>query len=200
MKLKILLASSKGNSMFEKLLEWDSQAIIYLNNLGSQQFDIFWLITTSFLTWIPLFIFIGIHIYRNYSSKESLWIALSFVSMLIMLTVVIYGSKGIIGRLRPINDSDINMLLRIITKPSDYSFISGHAASSFSIATLAFLYLRRKMRWTYLLLIWPIFFSASRLYLGVHYPLDIIAGMFIGIVFARIFYRMHIKFKAPYIM
>ena len=186
--------------MIEKLLEWDIEAIIYLNNLGSQQFDLFWLITTNFLTWIPLFLFIIILLFLNYSRKETFWIALSFLSMLMMLTVVIFISKATIGRLRPINDSEINTLLRVITKPSDFSFISGHAASSFSIATLALLYLRNKITRTYLLLIWPILFSYSRIYLGVHFPLDIIAGMLVGIFFAWIFYRMHQKFKAPYIM
>lgn len=186
--------------MFDKLLEWDTQAIIYINNLGSHQFDIFWLITTSFLTWIPLFLFMSIHIYRNYRSKEFFWIVLSFLSMLIMLAIVIFTSKASFGRLRPLNDSEINIFLRFITPASNYSFISGHAASSFSIATLAFLYLRKKLKWSYLLFLWPLFFSFSRIYLGVHFPLDIIVGMFVGVCFASIFYRMHQKIIAPYIM
>jgi undecaprenyl-diphosphatase len=186
--------------MFEKLLDWDQETLIYLNNLGSQQFDIFWYITTNFLTWIPLFLFISILLFRMYGRKESFWIALSFISMLTFLVVAIIITKESVGRLRPINNADINMLLRTITRPSDYSFFSGHAASSFSIATLAFLYLRKKLKYAYLLLIWPILFSFSRMYLGVHYPLDILVGMLVGILFAYIFYRMHQKFIGPYIM
>ncbi|MFS4494784.1 phosphatase PAP2 family protein [Maribacter sp. 2308TA10-17] len=186
--------------MFEKLLEWDQETLIYLNNLGAKQFDSFWLITTNFLTWIPLFLFMIILLFRMYNRKEGFWVFLSFLSMLIIVTIIIFFTKEYFGRLRPVNDSGLHNLLRVLIKPSDYSFISGHAASSFSIATLTMLYLKRKMKWSYLLLIWPILFSFSRMYLGVHYPLDILAGMLIGILSGWVFYRMHQKFIAPYIM
>lgn len=186
--------------MFEKLLEWDQQTLIYINNLGTEQFDSFWLITTNFLTWIPLFIFFIIMIFIAHGIKQSRWILLSFVSMLLMLVIVISLTKFGFGRLRPVNDTSFNTLLRILTKPTNYSFFSGHAASSFSITGLTFLYLRKKLKWSYLLFVWPLLFSFSRLYLGVHYPLDILAGTIVGFLFAWIFYRMHQKFRAPYIM
>ncbi|TMM56128.1 phosphatase PAP2 family protein [Maribacter algarum] len=186
--------------MFEKLVEWDKQTLIYLNNLGSEQFDAFWLITTNFLTWIPLFLFIIILLYRMYKPKEGFWVFLSFLSMLIVVTGVIFFTKEYFGRLRPVNDSSLNNLLRVLIKPSDYSFISGHAASSFAITTLAALYLKKETKWIFLLLLWPILFSFSRMYLGVHYPLDILSGMLVGTFFAWMFYTMHQKFRAPYIM
>lgn len=186
--------------MLERLLRWDQEALIYLNNLGSEKFDAFWLITTNFLTWIPLFLFILLLIYITYGREQAKWMFLSFLSMLVMLSVAIFITKEGIARLRPINDTSFNSLLRVLTKTSDYSFFSGHAASSFSIIALSVLYLRKKLKWSYLLFIWPLFFSFSRMYLGVHYPLDILVGMLVGLLFAWIFYRMHQKFKAPYIM
>ena len=186
--------------MLKKLLEWDQETLIYLNNLGSEQFDLFWLITTNFLTWIPLFLFIILVLTITYGRKEAAWMFLSFISMLVVLTVVIFLTKEGFGRLRPVNDEIFNSLLRILTKPSDFSFFSGHAASSFSIATLTILYLQKKLKWSYLLLVWPILFSFSRMYLGVHYPLDILVGTMVGILFAYFFYWLHQKFTAPYIM
>jgi len=186
--------------MLESVLDWDQQTLIYLNNLGSEQFDIFWLITTNFLTWIPLFLFIVITLFIKFSRKETYWILLSFLSMLVILTVAIFLTKYNIARLRPINEPSLNGLLRTLTKPSDFSFFSGHASSSFSIAMMAYLYLRKKVKWIAILFLWPILFAYSRLYLGVHYPLDILVGTFVGLVFAYAFYKMHKKIIAPYIM
>lgn len=186
--------------MFEKLLEWDQQMLIYINNLGTEQFDSFWLTVTKFPTWIPLFLLISFLLIRNHSRKESFWIFLSFISMLLFVTAAIILTKENVGRLRPINDTEVSTVLRALTKPSDYSFFSGHAASSFSIIMLSVLYLRKKIKWAYLLFLWPLLFTFSRMYLGVHYPLDILVGSIVGVLFAAIFYRMHQKFKAPYIM
>lgn len=186
--------------MLEKLLEWDQQTLIYLNNLGSEQFDAFWLTVTKFPTWIPLFVVIIFLLIRTHGRKESPWILFSFISMLLFVTAAIFLTKENVGRLRPINDASVNSFLRALTKPSDYSFISGHAASSFSIATLSILYLRKKIKWIYLLILWPVLFTFSRMYLGVHYPLDILAGSIVGVLFAYIFYLMHQKFRAPYTM
>ncbi len=186
--------------MWDQLLQWDQQTLIFLNNLGSDTFDLFWIITTNFLTWIPLFLFIIIHIIRCYSKKELKWVLCAFLSMLLFLTIAIFLCKYAVGRLRPINDITINPLLRTLITPSDYSFFSGHAASSFGIITLAFLFLKKRMAHTYLLFLWPLFFSFSRLYLGVHYPLDILAGSITGVFFAWVFYKMHQRFSAPYIL
>lgn len=184
--------------MFEKLLEWDQQALIYLNTSGSEQFDAFWLTVTKFPTWIPLFLLIIFLLIRTYKRKESIGVLLSFVFMLLFVTAAIFLTKENVGRLRPINDENINTVLRALTIPSDYSFFSGHAASSFSIAWLSILYLRKTSNWIYLVLIWPLLFTYSRLYLGVHYPLDILVGSLVGILFAAIFYAMHQKLRAPY--
>lgn len=186
--------------MLEKLLNWDQDLLIYLNSLGSEQTDVFWLITTSFITWIPLFLFIIILLFQVYNRKELRWVLLSYMSMLIFLTIVIFIVKESVGRFRPINDISINGVLRIISSPTDYSFFSGHAASSFSIIMLAVLFLKRKIKWIGFLFIWPLLFSFSRMYLGVHYPIDIIVGALVGVLFASIFYRMHQKIIGPYIM
>lgn len=186
--------------MLESVLDWDQQTLIYLNNLGSGQFDVFWLITTNFLTWIPLFLFIILILFLNFSRKETYWILLSFLFMLVMLTITIFLTKYNIARLRPINEPSLNGLLRTLSKPTDFSFFSGHASSSFSIVMLGYLYLRKKVKGIAILFLWPILFAYSRLYLGVHYPLDILVGTLVGVLFAYTFYKMHKKIIAPYIL
>ena len=186
--------------MFEKLLEWDKDTFIYLNSLGEEKYDLFWLTVTKFPTWIPLFLLIIVFLFWKNSRKEAFWMLLSFTSMLIVLSVTITTTKNIIGRLRPNNEEALNGLIRIVHQSSSYSFFSGHATSSFSIATLAVLFLRKKIPLIHFVWIYPFLFSSSRIYLGVHYPSDIIVGTMVGMFFAWVFYSMHQKFKAPYIM
>lgn len=186
--------------MLEQLLEWDREFLIFLNNLGSENFDGFWLILTKFNTWIPLFITIIILIFWKFGRKEGFWMLLSYVSMLIFLRITVTGVKFAVGRLRPNNDETINALLRVVYDPSSFSFFSGHAASSMAIATLAVLFLRKKLKWIHLIWSYTFLFAYSRIYLGVHYPIDILVGWLVGFLFASLFYKMHQKFKAPYIM
>lgn len=186
--------------MLEQLLEWDSEVLIFLNNLGSENFDAFWLLITKFNTWTPLYVVIIALIFRKFGRKEGFWMLLSYTSMLIFLRITVSGVKHAVGRLRPNNDESINMLIRIVYDPSSLSFFSGHAASSMAIATLAVLFLRKKIKWVHLIWVYTFLFTYSRIYLGVHYPVDIIVGWFVGFLFASLFYKMHKKFKAPYIM
>jgi len=185
--------------MLKELLQWDRDTFIYLNTLGVEKYDTFWLVITNFSTWIPLFLLILFLIFWKNNREQRLWVFLTFVSMLLVVVSVIFITKFGVGRLRPNNDPAINSLIRVVESPKGYSFFSGHAASSFSIATLAVLFFRMKHRWIYIILLWPILFSISRIYLGVHYPIDIIVGTLVGVFFASFFYKMHKRFKAPYI-
>jgi undecaprenyl-diphosphatase len=186
--------------MLEKILQWDRELLIFFNNQGSESVDLFWLITTNFLTWIPFFLFLIIHLARVYKKIELRWVLLNFLSMLICLTAAIFFCKYAVGRLRPVNDTVLGATLRVLIKPNDFSFFSGHAASSFGIITLAYFFLRNHLKWSYFLFLWPLFFSFSRIYLGVHYPSDIFVGSIVGMFFAFIFFRMHRKLRAPYIL
>lgn len=186
--------------MLERLLQWDREAFIYLNSFGSETYDVLWSAITTFSNWTPLFLLIIFLLFFRNHREQGFWMLLSFISMLLVLTAVIFLTKEFVGRLRPNNDETINLLIRIVRQPSDYSFFSGHAATSFGIATLAVLFLRKRFPLIHLIWIYPILFSFSRIYLGVHYPSDIIVGTLVGMLFAWIFYRMHQKLRAPYIM
>lgn len=185
--------------MLDTLLEWDRDLFIYLNNLGVEQYDSFWITVTKFNTWTPLLIILGLIFFWKNSKKEIIWTFISLAVMLLLVTSAIFLTKNGVARLRPSNDPGINTLIRAVISPGDYSFFSGHAATSFSIAMFAVLFLRKKFKWIYLALVWPILFSYSRIYLGVHYPTDIITGALVGTFFAYLLHRWYQKFKAPYL-
>ena len=96
--------------------------------------------------------------------------------------------KDYVARLRPNNVEALGELIRILQKPTNYSFFSGHASSSFAITTFMVLVLRKFTNWIYLAYIWPLIFVMSRIYVGVHYPSDIFVGALVGTLFAFFFY------------
>lgn len=183
--------------MWERLLQWDRNTLIYLNGLGNESYDGFWSIVTNFPTWIPLFLFIGFVFFLKFSKRDAM-MQLLFVVILVALVGLLSNlTKDWVGRLRPCNDAEINTLIRVLRSPSDYSFFSGHASTSFSIVVLIYLFLRKVWRWSLLFFIWPVLFAYSRIYLGVHYPLDIIAGALIGAFFAFGFHFFYRKLQNP---
>ncbi len=186
--------------MLKHLLEWDRNTFIYLNNLGTEDYDLFWVIVTSITSWIPLYILLLALIFLKYPKKEALFIACTIVLLLICILGLTDIIKTYFERLRPNNDIEINSIIRILKNPGGFSFFSGHASSSFSLATISFLFLRKKISIIWLLFIWPILFAYSRIYVGVHYPLDIITGALIGIILGFLFYLFYVRFIKPYIV
>ncbi|WP_394975030.1 phosphatase PAP2 family protein [uncultured Croceitalea sp.] len=180
--------------MLEKLLKWDRETFVYLNSLGIEQYDSFWSTITAITTWIPLYLlFVFLFFYKS-KFREGLKKTVTFIALAVFIILATDLTKNCVARLRPNNDIEINTLIRILKSPTDYSFFSGHAASSFSITLLIFLMLRRKYKWAGLFFIWPILFSTSRIYVGVHFPLDIIVGVLVGTFSGLLFYLLYQKF------
>ncbi|MDP2058569.1 MAG: phosphatase PAP2 family protein [Flavobacteriaceae bacterium] len=190
--------------MFEQILDADSKILIYLNNLGTSMFDWFWMACTNEVTWIPLFVFIVLSVYRRFSAELALKIlmyALLLLAANLLLTEIV---KEAVGRIRPNNDRAMIHALRILTSPPNYSFFSGHASSSFCITVFLILTLKKHFKSISWLWIWPILFTYSRIYIGVHYPSDLIVGALFGGLLAIVFYRLYENntlkklIKAPY--
>lgn len=186
--------------MLEKLLKWDRDTFVYLNGLGIEKYDLFWSTVTNITTWIPLFILFLVLFFIKFPKKEALHKFLTVLGLAVFITLVTHVTKISVARLRPNNTEEINTLIRILKTPTDYSFFSGHASSSFSITMLVFLFLRKKVKWTILFFIWPILFALSRIYVGVHFPIDILVGMVVGLLSGWLFYWLYQRFIAPYSM
>lgn len=179
--------------MYESLKQWDRDLFVYLNSLGIEGFDSFWIFVTRIEVWIPLFIFFGFLILHYYKGRKGLvvltFLVLTFAATYLFTVIV----KDYVARLRPNNVEAFAELIRILQKPTSYSFFSGHASSSFSITTFIVLVLRKYTKWIYLAFIWPLIFVLSRIFVGVHYPSDILVGALVGTLFAFIFYNICTK-------
>jgi undecaprenyl-diphosphatase len=177
----------------ENILNLDREFLIYLNNLGSNNWDFLWLTLTNKFTYTAFFLFVIYLIFKNFSIKQSLFILLS-IAMLILLTDQFTNLiKDSFQRLRPCRDETLNFLLRSIeVRCGKYGFFSAHASNSIAVSVFLFKLFNNNnyTALNYFLLLWVIVFSYSRIYLGVHYPLDIIFGLIVGFVFGILSYKI----------
>ena len=177
--------------MFERFLEYDKELLLYLNGSGSDIYDVIWIYITNISSWIPLFVIFLLLVLKSYPKKEA-WLIVAFIVSALLLNLVFTEIvKELVGRVRPNNDPAINSMIHILKTPANYSFFSGHASSSFVVTTLVVLFLRRKFKLIYLSFLWPLLFCFSRIYVGVHYPSDIFAGIFVGLLFGFGFFRLY---------
>lgn len=174
--------------MLEKLIEADKDLLITINRWHLPWLDPIMIFLTKTWAWIPLYallIYLVIKVYKNRS-----WIPLLGASLTIILTDGISSGlmKSFFARLRPSHEPDLAGLLHLVNgyTGGEFGFVSGHAANSFGVALFVWLILRNTYPQTIWLFPWAAFMSYTRLYLGVHYPGDILAGAVTGIMCAGI--------------
>ncbi len=177
--------------MLDDILTYDQELLIYVNNLGEIHFDSFWIFVTNFIYWVPLLLFVFYKIHKNLPKHQAQYIIGYGLFILVFSLLLVEIIKIGVERIRPCNDPLVAPFINIIIKPENYSFFSGHATVSFALTTYLFLILRKVFSWIGFLYIWPLFFIYSRLYFGVHYPSDILTGIFVGILIGIVFYRIY---------
>lgn len=182
----------------EQLIQLDKELFIFLNGLGSEPFDAFWLIITKQLYWTPFFIAVFYLLQRKIGWKN-LGIILLFIADLITFTDQITNLfKNHFQRIRPCYNEEISGIIRVVKSSKTYSFFSGHAANSMASTMFIFLLIRKYYKYTYLLFIFPLIFAYSRIYLGLHFPSDILTGYLFGGSFGFGFYKIYNHFSNKY--
>jgi undecaprenyl-diphosphatase len=177
--------------MLEKILSIDTELFIFLNGLGSEKYDGFWLIITKQTSWIPLFVFLLYLILKKLGTKQTLYLML-FVAVLIVVsdqTANVF--KNGFQRLRPCSNPEINSFIRIVKSSETFSFFSGHATNSMGVATFLYLIFRKDYKYFWLIFLWPLIFAYSRIYLGLHYPIDIICGYLCGAILGFFMFKLY---------
>jgi undecaprenyl-diphosphatase len=182
----------------EELISLDKELFLFLNGLGSGSYDEFWKIITKQLNWAPFILAVFYLIQRKIGWKN-FGIVILFLAVLIAFTDQITNLfKYSFERLRPCNDTDVNGIARIVIHRDSFSFFSGHASNSMATTTFIFLLLRKHYKFTFLLFLFPLIFAFSRIYLGLHFPSDILVGYLFGATFGFGFYRLYIFLGRKY--
>jgi undecaprenyl-diphosphatase len=172
-------------SIYHFLVSLDKQLFVSLNGAHNGFWDGFMYAVSGKYLWLPLYAVVLYLIIKNWK-KQSLWVVLSVVLCVVISDQIASGFfKNVIHRLRPSHLSSLEGVIHLVKgyKGSLYGFASSHASNSFGFAIITSLIVRQ--RWTaVLLLLWAIIVSYSRIYLGLHYPADVIGGAMIGMISA----------------
>jgi len=185
--------------MIEKILDLDSYLFLYLNNLGSQYYDNFWIFLSRTEANVMVYLVILIaYIYSINNKKRTKILFHLIIAIAILITISDQTSnlfKDSFQRLRPCYNELISDSLRLVKDSCGgrYGFFSAHASNSFSLAIFFGLLLRSSNKLLILLFaLYAFLISYSRIYLGVHYPIDIIVGTIFGTVNAIVLYKIYL--------
>lgn len=170
--------------MLETLLEWDKDLLLYLNRLGSPYLDSFMIFMSEKLVWIPLYLLLCYRLYLIYGKQIYQPLLAIGIVILVSDQTTSFFMKPYFERLRPCKDPELTGLVLIVDKCRGlYGFASGHSANAFAVAAF-FVFLDPMKTIGRILLIWAAVIAYSRVYLGVHYPTDIMVGAGIGILYS----------------
>ena len=188
--------------MIEEILKLDSKLFLYLNNLGTSKFDIFWISLSKIEANILMYLFLILLFFYNQKIRPKLiYIFYFFFVIALMIIITDQGAnifKDSFQRLRPCYNESIIDSLRLVKENcgGKYGFFSAHASNSFSLAIFFGLLFINRIRYIIMItIIYASLISYSRIYLGVHYPIDIIFGGFFGIFVGFVMYSfVYLKF------
>lgn len=184
--------------MLKKLQSIDTELFIYLNRLGSPVYDNLWLIITKQIYWTPFFLFLAYLLYKKIGLKNFGIVVLFIALILLFCNESVELFKTIFKRLRPCNNPEIKDVIRIVHQSNTFSFFSGHAANSMATMTFLFLVLKKYYKFIFLIFLYPLVFAYSRIYLGVHYPSDILMGYVFGSFYGIVFYKGYQYYQTRY--
>ncbi|MEY3499059.1 MAG: hypothetical protein RL308_728 [Bacteroidota bacterium] len=184
--------------MLEKILSLDQKIFIYLNGLGSSTFDGLWLLITKQTNWIPFFLVLLYFIYKKIGTKQTLYLLLFVIVLVTISDQFTNLVKDTFQRLRPCSNPEINGIIRVVKSSKTFSFFSGHAANTMAVSTFLYLNLKRKFKYFGFLFLWPLVFAYSRIYLGLHYPLDIICGYSSGFILGFLMFKIYQSAQKKY--
>ena len=184
--------------MLESLQELDEQVLLALNGLRAPFWDGFMWTVSETWTWVAMYAAILYVVCRNFSWR------VAAVAVVAVVAVIVFADqlgasviRPAVGRLRPSNlENPVSEFVQILNgkRGGRYGFVSSHAANTFGLALFCTLLFRNRWyAWT--MFLWALVTSYSRIYLGVHFPGDILGGTLVGLGAAWLCYWLLRRFR-----
>jgi undecaprenyl-diphosphatase len=184
--------------MIETLESFDQQLLLCINGANTPLLDLVFYNLSKVWASFPIYLFAMYLLYRKYGWRRML-VCVFVICCAIGLADLISTEcfKKVICRYRPTHNLDIGDFVHVVNgyRGGMYGFVSSHAANMFAFTVGASLYLRTRL-WTIVFLVWSLLVCYSRMYLGVHYPADILCGAILGSVIAYVSYVAETKISA----
>ena len=176
--------------------ELDLALLHFFNGSQSAIYDQFILTLTNGLTWIPLYIALFIMVLKNNESMSQIFIIVGCCALGVIFSAGLDDLliKPLVARPRPTQDLLVKYTIDTALgyRESNFSFFSAHAANTFTVA-IFMIFLVRNRAFTIAMALWSLFNCYTRLYLGVHYPSDILCGLLFGAVVGSVAYWLHLR-------
>lgn len=177
--------------MLDTLLQLDSQLLLFFNGHHTAILDNFMMLFTGKYIWIPMYAAIIPILFKKYHAGMAVLFVLGLVAAIALADQTCATFlRPYFHRLRPSNlENPLSQFVTVVNgyRGGSYGFPSCHAANSFALATFLCLVTRRPV-FTAFIILWAAVNSYSRMYLGVHYPGDILAGTVIGVAYGFLTY------------
>ena len=176
--------------MLERL---DQQLFLFLNSLNSPFWDQVMYVLSGKVIWAPLYLAILIFLGIKYKRKFLIILLLIILAVTLADQISVQLFKNLVHRLRPCHEPCLEGLVHLVNGEcgGKFGFVSSHATNSFNVALLSLLFIRK--RWyTISIVLWAIVIGYSRIYLGVHYPGDVICGSLLGALIGWSIYKLYV--------
>ena len=188
------------NELIDRLLPFERDIFLALNGSDSVFLDNVMWTYTGVLTWMPMVVFILYIAFRNQMLREGL-LVLGCLALVVLLSDQISSSflKPLFKRHRPTHHTDFKDIVDIVNdyRGGQYGFISGHATNSFGLAVFFILIFKNKLV-TGIMLFWAALSSYSRIYIGVHFISDILAGLLLGSLVGFLVYQIYVWIRVRF--
>jgi membrane-associated phospholipid phosphatase len=183
--------------LLEQLNQWDTQLFLLVNKTWANSFfDWLMPLLREKWIWLPLYLLLIGYFYKTYRLKNTLYILLFAVAMVVVGNSLLADVvKKTTQRPRPCQEETLKgQMIERVGCGGMYGYFSAHATNHFALALFFLLLLKKRFRWaTFALLFWAAAIAYAQVYVGKHYPFDVLTGAIVGSLLGWLTYRLLIK-------